>query len=76
MTDQEWIAYFDEHKDKFKWFIGAVSQWLPLKRARSARDRKQMTSIMNHVWFILPDNRFNIIENPKGWSEFLTLIEE
>ena len=30
---------------------------------------------LNDVWFHLPDNVFNIMENPKGWDKFLSLVE-
>jgi len=43
---------------------------------RKIENVTMMISIMNSVWFHLPDNKFNIIENPKGWKEFLYLIED
>lgn len=79
MTDKEWFAYYDEHKLAFKWFILGYFQadvWMGLEKNRLAEDRTSMTTTMNNIWFVLPDNRFNIIRNPLGWSEFLTLVEE
>lgn len=74
--DKEWFKKYDETKDTFKWFIKATSNWGNMQRARAEDNRTEMLRVMNHVWFILPDHRFNIIENPKGWAEFLALIEE
>lgn len=30
----------------------------------------------NMIWYELPDNLFNIRENPPGWSDFLSLLED
>ena len=32
--------------------------------------------ILNEIWFYLPDGQFNIKENPLGFSELLSLIED
>ena len=79
MKDKEWFAYYDEHKEKFAWFIKGYfnEDTLPtLDSLRRSGDRDEMTIILNDIWFLLPDNSFNIIENPPGWHEFLNLIEE
>lgn len=78
MTNEDWFKYYDENLPSFKWFIlkyFVTDVWLDLKEARDNNDRPRMISLMNNIWFQLPDHRFNIIENPVGWSEFLHLVE-
>ena len=79
MNDQEWFDYYDEHKEAFHWFIDEYffdDVWIALERFRDKRGRFTMITILNFVWFELPDHKFNIIENPPGWNELLHLIEE
>lgn len=77
MTKQEWFEYYVSHRDKFWWFIklvpGAEKQ---LEIGRSSLNLYNMLSILNQVWYELPDHQFNIIENPPGWKEFLYLLED
>jgi len=78
-TDEETLRLFDENYPKFKWFIEEYSKPELLTLLESTRERKDVAAlltILNGVWFYLPDNRFNIIENPKGWTEFLDIIED
>lgn len=77
MTKQEWLQLFDDTKDNFKWFFDDYGyDWNKLLELRKAEDQDGMYSYMNNVWFELPDNQFNIMRNPKGWSDFLNLLEE
>ena len=79
MTDTEWFKLFDETNYKFLWFFvdyGHGEVWDRLVEERANENREMMIELMNIVWFLLPDGRFNIMENPDGWSEFLNLIEE
>ena len=87
MTAKDWLIAFDVEHPKFKWFFleyGFTKQWYLLMEIRSHEcecksdeDRMfKMKTIMNEVWFKLPDNIFNIMVNPRGWSSFLNLIEE
>lgn len=68
---------FLEKKDEFKWFIvryfGEEYFESLIKLAESENGR--LISELNDVWFKLPDHIFNIKENPKGWSSFLSIIE-
>jgi len=78
MNDKDWFKLFDETKETFKWFFlqyGYETVWEWIMNARSEQNKKMMLRYMNRVWVELPDNRFNIMENPKGWNEFLKLIE-
>ena len=78
MNDKKWLELFDNTKDKFKWFFieyGYESVWDELNILRGQESQLKMISLMNRVWYQLPDNKFNIMENPAGWSEFLTLLE-
>jgi len=79
MTDEEWFKLFDETSKTFKWFIiqyFGVYRWDELMFHINRDQKDKAIIIMNEIWFDLPDSRFNIIENPKGWREFLNLIEE
>jgi hypothetical protein len=80
MTQQEiedWFKKFDETKDTFKWFWDQYfpGRWDKLLSLREEKNWNSMMNEMNDVWFWLPDGRFNIMENPAGWKEFLYLIE-
>jgi len=78
-TKQEVLNAYDLGYPKFEWFIlfyfgqKAVDT---LKKAREDENITSMMSILVDVWFKLPDSQFNIIESPKGWHEFLNVIEE
>ena len=82
MKDSQWFRYFENTNQKFKWFFleyGYVEDWKWLKWAFIHRDkdpsaRVKMTNIMNKVWLELPDSKFNIMQNPPGWHEFLYLL--
>lgn len=77
-NDKEWLELFDKTNTTFKWFFDTYFEsevWEQLILYRNQENIQLMMGIMNNVWYMLPDHKFNIIENPKGWSEFLTLIE-
>lgn len=78
MTRSEWLSQYDATKEKFMWFI---NRYFPkmreiLEESRMKEETTKMVSMLNDAWFELPDNRFNIIENPDGWREFLALVED
>jgi hypothetical protein len=78
MTQQEWIKKFHCTKHHFRWFI---DQYFPgkfdeLESQVINLNIVKARSIMNQIWYDLPDSKFNIIENPNGWGEFLYLIDE
>lgn len=78
MEDKQWLTNFDESFPKFKWFIEEYFVNTVITKIllyRKNEDVVSMRSILNDVWFILPDNKFNIRENPEGWKEFLNLLE-
>ena len=78
MKKVEWLKYFEEHNLKFLWFFnryGFQFEWNSLTAAHKIEDTTAMMAIMNDVWFKLPDNIFNIRGNPRGWPQFLTLLE-
>lgn len=70
---------FLELLPKFRWFIQI---WFGQKTVdylkQLANDDKEveLSDKLNAIWFELPDDIFNIRENPEGWNEFLSLIEE
>lgn len=78
VSTTEWLLLFDQNYPLFKWFIYAYfgKEYVnELVEMRVNRENKRLYSRLNEVWFRLPDNRFNIIENPRGWREFLQVIE-
>ena len=68
---------FLEKKEDFKWFIIKYfgEEYFEYLIKLSESENGRLISELNDVWFKLPDDQFNIIENPKGWSEFLSLVE-
>lgn len=77
--EEQWFQRFDETKDKFHYFFEDFDfeeEWRRLLAARQRNDIIEMNSIMNMVWYELPDTKFNIINDPPGWSDFLWLLEE
>ena len=77
-TKETWLKIFDNTYSNFEWFIEKHEPIFnqALKEARKENNCIKMMSIMNEVWFLLPDDEFNIIVNPDGWKNFLYLIEE
>jgi hypothetical protein len=69
---------FIEHSAKFKWFLdkyfGKKQLPMMLKLAEAGEESKLISTCIV-VWERLPDRTFNIIVNPKGWPEFLSVID-
>jgi len=78
MSNLDWFKLWDETSPKFQWFIEQYfpQAWEQLEVNRTKGNRYGMSNLLQLIWFHLPDNKFNIRENPKGWFEFLALIEE
>jgi hypothetical protein len=79
MNNEQWLIEFDLSKDKFKWFFikyGFEIEWNKLLELRKMKQVGKMKTVMDVVWFELPDDEFNIKMNPDGWNEFLRLIED
>lgn len=69
---------FLTHFSKFEWFI---IKYFGAKKSKELIDmaknnNPKILKELSDIWFYLPDNKFNIIENPEGWSEFLRVIED
>lgn len=78
MIQTEWIKQFHRTKEEFRWFI---DEYYPgvfevIEILVNSEKLINAYSIMNDIWFNLPDSKFNIIENPKSWNAFLALLEE
>ena len=63
---------------KMEWFI---NKYFPktkpnLIASLDQGDYIKARRILNEIWFYLPDGQFNIQENPPGFSELLSLIED
>lgn len=82
IAEKEWLTKFDFHLPKFEWFLQDYFHYLEpplleyLKAKRKEESVEEMKKALNYAWFHLPDSKFNIKENPKGWREFLSLLEE
>jgi hypothetical protein len=79
MTEQDWLKQYDESQAEFRWFIVKyfkTSVWADLVLLREKAQAHKMATLLGNIWFELPDNKFNIMENPKGWNEFLGLIDD
>lgn len=76
-NELDWLAEYDKSYPIFEWFIfkyfpDSVQELLIF---RNLNECGELISILNDIWFALPNKKFNIQLNPKGWSEFLSLIE-
>jgi hypothetical protein len=78
MTNKQWFNQWDKFHLEFQWFFiqyGFLEEWEELLRCRDKEYKGQMLNLMNKIWFILPDSKFNVRVNPSGWSHFLYLLE-
>jgi len=78
-SDEEWFDYYDSTKDKFMWFIDMYFDCGcrdKLEIYRAEKNKTKMLKVLDKIWFELPDNTFNIKVMPRGWAEFLNLIEQ
>lgn len=68
-----------KQKNSFKWFIERYfgkDKFVELWNLAESGEEDELRSELNSIWYELPDNLFNILNNPPGWDEFLRLIEE
>lgn len=68
-----------QQKDSFRWFIERYfgkEKFVELWNLAENNEEDKLRSELNSIWYELPDNLFNIINNPAGWDEFLRLVEE
>lgn len=68
---------FLQTSEKFRWFIDEYfpGKFIELLKLANDNEEEMLLAELNDIWFRLPDNKFNIIENPEGWTEFLNIIE-
>jgi len=72
------IAKYEKNKEEFQWFIEkyfGIDMVKKLDILAEEKNQLLLFNILNDIWFELPDHIFNIMENPKGWKEFLEVIE-
>ena len=65
-------------REKIKWFIiqyFGEDRLHFLDKHAEKNNNHILYNELNHIWFALPDNKFNIKENPDGWNEFLNILE-
>lgn len=77
-TEKTSSQKFMESYAQMEWFIVKYfgqGYFNNLKAAAEAGKDQDAEIALNEVWFHLSDNLFNIMENPKGWSELLSIVE-
>ena len=68
-----------EKKGLFKWFIEryyGLQKYMDLWELAENNQEEHLHNELNAIWFELPDNVFNIQNNPPGWEAFISLIDE
>lgn len=75
---KKWLEEYDLAYPKFEWFIiKYCKEAIPdLADSRKSINVTRIMAILNSIWFDLPDHKFNIVEMPEGWHEFLNLLEQ
>lgn len=77
-VNTKWLMLFDKHYPKFKWFIEGyfgLNKCVFIEELRKDNNIDVLHTELGMIWFHLPDGQFNIMVMPKGWSEFLELLE-
>jgi hypothetical protein len=70
---------FLDKKLSFEWFIieyFGKDKFEELTFLALRGEEENLKRELDEIWYYLPDDLFNIKENPKGWRDFLNLIEE
>ena len=68
-----------KRRELFRWFIEkyyGLKKYVDLMNLAEENEEDQLRHELNNMWFELPDNVFNIQNNPPGWESFLDLIDE
>lgn len=66
-------------RKQFEWFI--LRYYGPAKAVEllylaENNEEELIRNELQAIWYELPDNLFNIRNNPEGWEVFLKLVEE
>ena len=72
------IAKFNKSKEDIKPIIVkefGEGVWEELMKLVDDGKGKKVYNVLTNMWFVLPDHKYNIIENPPGWNEFLSVVE-
>lgn len=72
------VFRYEINKEYFQSFIKTYigqPELRYLDELAKTRNQSELFSRLNSIWTILPKNVFNIEKNPKGWREFLEVIE-
>lgn len=86
MTDEQkefWLKKVEEAYPEFRWFIDEYFPELTQRIEYLINDTRvplyyrfqELNSHLTKIWFGLPDNKFNVMQMPKGWSAFLRILE-
>lgn len=66
-------------KHLFKWFIERYfgsQKYIDLWEMAEKNEEQKLKTELESIWYDLPDNIFNIQNNPPGWDAFVSLIDE
>lgn len=69
---------FLKKKESFRWFIEkyyGLKKFIDLWHLAEQNEEEQLVHELTQIWYELPDSIFNIQNNPKGWENFLSLVE-
>jgi len=64
--------------ENMQWFIVRYfgqDEFSDLVDLANKGEGQKLVDRLNNIWFTLPDNIFNIIENPPGWEDLLHIVE-
>ena len=70
---------FLEKKESFRWIIEryyGLKKYMELWNLAENNEDEKLQTELNTIWYELPDSIFNIQNNPKGWENFLSLVED
>ena len=75
--DELFNKYLQCHT-KFNWFIRDYYGKIKVEKlVELAKNKdKSLMKELEKIWYELPDDRFNIINDPKGWGTFLDLLDK
>lgn len=83
--EEDYLKFVEDAPKKFiataprmNWFIlqyFGEEKMLELHKLADEGKGQRLIDELYNIWYRLPDNKFNIIENPDGWSELLNIVE-
>ena len=82
-SPSEWLQEYKKSLPEFEWIfkeyypqtLDLINKTLNDPNVADDRKASYIRTILSDVWFALPDDKFNIKVNPKGWKPFLNLLD-